>query len=195
MKPASLDQELESMKTILHALEPLDETQRRFVLKTAAERMGISGVVLQNVQLNAALKPNEQALGSIVTPPVSLDGMNAKDFLKAKRPATDVQRIACLAFYLTHSRNQPHFKTRDLTNLNTEGAGGKMSNAAVTVKNATNQNGFLAHAGKGQKQITGLGEDIVNALPEQEAVKKVIADAKSFVRKKRKPKKAKGKSS
>jgi len=42
MKPASLDQELESLKTILHALEPLDEVQRRFVLKTVAERMGVS---------------------------------------------------------------------------------------------------------------------------------------------------------
>ena len=46
MKPASLDQELEALKAILHALEPLDETQRRFVLKTVAERLGARGVSL-----------------------------------------------------------------------------------------------------------------------------------------------------
>jgi hypothetical protein len=194
MKAASLDQELESLKTILHALEPLDETQRRFVLRTVAERAGISGVIPQNAPPNTAANPSHQAhQGGIIIPPVSLDGMSAKDFLKAKRPATDVQRIACLAFYLTHVRKQPHFKTRDLTNLNIEGAGGKMSNAAFTTKNATNQNGFLAHAGKGRKQITGLGEDVVNALPDQEAVKRVITDSKSFVRKKRRPNTPKGK--
>jgi hypothetical protein len=42
MDTASIDREVESLKTILHALESLDETQCRFVLKTAAEHRGIA---------------------------------------------------------------------------------------------------------------------------------------------------------
>lgn len=41
------------------------------------------------------------------------------------------------------------------------------------VNNATNQSRYLAAAGHGRKQITALGEDVVNALPDQDAVKAV----------------------
>jgi len=46
--------------------------------------------------------------------------MSPKDFLLEKQPRTDVERIACLAYYLTHYRATPHFKTIDLSILNTE---------------------------------------------------------------------------
>lgn len=101
---------------------------------------------------------------------------NPKVFMAAKRPGTDVERIASLAFYLTYGRNTPHFKTKALTDLNTEAAGTRFSNAAYSAKNAVTT-GFLAAAGKGNRQITPLGEDVVKALPDREAVKTVIADA------------------
>jgi hypothetical protein len=106
--------------------------------------------------------------------------------LKNKRPSTDVQRIACLAFYLTHAKGQNHFKTADLTKLNTEAAAVKLSNAAVSVMNATDHSKFLSQAGGGKKQITSIGEDIVNALPDQEAVKNIVQNHKSGKRKKHK---------
>ena len=108
----------------------------------------------------------------------SLDGQTAKQFLKSKQPVTDVQRIACLAYYLTHAREQGHFKVLDLTKLNIDAGGTRLTNPHLTVKNATNQNRYLAPVGLGKKQITGLGEDVVNALPDQEAVKAVVANQK-----------------
>ena len=104
-----------------------------------------------------------------------LSEMSPKEFIKEKSPTTDVQRVACLAYYLAHHRGQPHFKTEDITKLNTEAAYPRFSNAAVSVKNATNQNKFLTQAGKGNKQITGYGEDVVEALPDQNAVKSVAS--------------------
>ena len=61
--------------------------------------------------------------------------MSPKEFLLEKQPRTDVERIACLAFYLTHYRDTPHFKTLELSKLNTEAAQQKFANAA----NATEQ--------------------------------------------------------
>jgi len=111
--------------------------------------------------------------------------MTPKLFLQGKKPRTDVERIACLAFFLTHSKDQQHFKTRDLSTLNTEAAQPKFSNASTTVDNATNQNGFLAVAGKGNKQITAFGEQMVMALPDYEKVSIIVEENKKRRRKKR----------
>ena len=62
---------------------------------------------------------------------------------------------------------------RSITKLNTEAAYPKFSNAAFAVRNASDQNKFLTQAGKGNKQITAYGEDVVNALPDQNSVKSI----------------------
>ena len=65
--------------------------------------------------------------------------LSPKEFLLEKQPRTDVERIATLAFYLTHYRDTPHFKTLDLSKLNTEAAQPKFSNAASSANNAVKQ--------------------------------------------------------
>jgi hypothetical protein len=181
-KQTAFSQELEALGTILGVLEPLDDEKRRFVLKTAYERLGIANPVTPKAGDAPANARN--AGGSGVTPNfATLDGVTPKAFLKAKKPITDVQRVACLAYYLTNARQMAHFKTKDITSLNTEAAGDRFSNAALAVNNATNQNRFLAPAGKGNKQITGHGEDVVNALPDQEAVNAAVAGYKKPRRK------------
>lgn len=93
-----------------------------------------------------------------------------KDFLFQKQPTTDVERVACLAFYLTHYLATPHFKTFDISKLNTEAAQRKFANAAATVRNAT-QLGYLAPATKGMKQLAAEGERYVDSLPDRAAAK------------------------
>jgi hypothetical protein len=99
--------------------------------------------------------------------------MSAKDFLAQKEPATDVDRVACLAYYLTHFRGVKHFKTVDISALNTEAAQLKFSNAAFAVTNAHNA-GLIVSAGKGQKQLSALGERYIDALPDREAARQVM---------------------
>ena len=115
--------------------------------------------------------------------PPDMARVTPKEFMRLKQPVTDVQRVACLAYYLARARGTAQFKTLDLTKLNTEGAGFRFSNAAVAVSNATLA-GFLAAAGGGKKQITALGEDIVDALPDQEKVKITVATIKKPRRRK-----------
>ncbi len=165
--------EVKVLGTLLEALGALDADQQRFVLRTAAERLGIRDVVSSTMRDGSRSGPTDE------TPPTgTLKDILPKKFLTDKKPTTDVQRIACLAYYLTYGRNQPHFKTADFTKLNTEAAQPRFANTAFTVKNATVKSRFLAPAGKGNKQITALGEAVVNALPDQEAVKNVIQDQK-----------------
>lgn len=117
--------------------------------------------------------------------------MTAKEFIKIKRPDSDVLRATCLAYYLTYARNQPHFKSEEITKLNTEAAYQNFGKPLKTVNNAMARSHFLAPAGGGKKQITAHGEGVVNALPDQAAVTELIKEYKKS--KRAKPKKTKPK--
>jgi hypothetical protein len=103
--------------------------------------------------------------------------LSPKEFLLKKQPRSDVERVACLGYYLAHYRDQPSFKTFDISKLNTEAAQTKLSNAAYAVNNA-NKCGYLAPALKGMKQLSAIGEIYVEALPDREAAAAALAHAR-----------------
>src|SRR5258706_13125530 len=80
-----------------------------------------------------AATPNQSDVSLPETAAVSTinGGDSPKVFMANKRPKTDMERITCLAFYLTHSRGVQYFKTRDLTDLNKEAAQPQLSNPTV----------------------------------------------------------------
>jgi hypothetical protein len=82
-----------------------------------------------------------------------------------------------LAYYLTHYRDQQHFKTLDISKLNTEAAQIKFSNPVLSVNNAATM-GYLAQASKGNKQISAPGEMFVAALPDRDAAQAAMANAR-----------------
>jgi hypothetical protein len=102
--------------------------------------------------------------------------ISPKEFLLEKSPKTDIERVACLAYFLTYYRDTPQFKTLDISKLNTEAAQIKFSKAAKAVDNAAAQVGFLVQATKGNKQLSSVGELYVQALPDREAAKIAIAN-------------------
>ena len=116
------------------ALQPLDEESRERVLM-AAEAYFSGGARTTRRTAPLALESDdearepEQRFGSGAAP-------TPKQFMLEKRPQTDIERVACLAYYLTHYRDQLHFKTFDLSKLNTEAAQIKFSNAAQAAANA-----------------------------------------------------------
>ncbi|HZZ29607.1 MAG TPA: hypothetical protein VFE46_16540 [Pirellulales bacterium] len=104
--------------------------------------------------------------------------LEPKEFIREKHPTTDVERVACLAYYLSHYRNLPHFKTLDISTLNTEAAQPKFSNPSVAISNAL-RTGYLAESSRGHKQISAAGENFVMALPDREAAKHAMDRARS----------------
>jgi hypothetical protein len=113
--------------------------------------------------------------------------LTPKQFIAQKRPGNNYERVACLGYYLTHYRDTPHFKTSDITKLNTESAH-NFSNPAVFVMHATGRYNYLAAAGGGKKQITSLGEALVEALPDRAKVAEALAEHKPRKMAKRKKK-------
>lgn len=165
----ALAADIQALNDVLLALEHLEDAEKSWVLQTAASRLGIS--------LLAPAKPGGSgAAAGGARAGRGASGGEPKDFMRQKDPENDVQRAACLAYYLTHHRATPHFKSRDLSNLNTEAAGPRL-NMSRALNNATNQNHYVTSAGGGKKQITTRGEEVVEALPDRDAAK--VADSKA----------------
>lgn len=159
--------DLTALTRIVSALEALDETARRRVFDAVATFFGFS----PEPSRSHSPSPSHASTTASFS---SEQSISPKEFMLEKQPRTDVHRIACLAYYLTHFRDMPHFKTIDLSKLNTEAAQPKFSNAAKSVDNATSY-GYLAQATKGNKQLSGAGERFVQALPDMDAAKAALA--------------------
>ncbi len=175
---------LEALTSILSALKDLDSDSQKRTIQAVITFLDIP---LSSSERTHSSQSNEHS-SSFNNNGISFSenrSMSPKDFIRDKSPKTDLDRVACLAFYLTHYRDTPHFKTVDLSSLNTEAAQPKLSNAASAVDNATKA-GLLVQAVKGKKQISAAGEMFVQALPDREAAKASIANH----RVKRRPKKA-----
>jgi hypothetical protein len=160
------------LQRVITALTPLSPEARRRVFEAAALFLQID---LRGRDNATALTTGELPPSSPTSrSPFSEDtSMSVKEFLLDKQPKTDVERIACLAYYLTHYRGTPHFKTVDLSMLNTEAAQPKFSNATVAAINAT-ATGYLAPSTKGQRQLSAAGERFVRALPDRDAARAAL---------------------
>jgi hypothetical protein len=165
---------VEALNAVIRALSQLDEKDRTRVLNSVSIFFGNATSSAQGNTPAAISTYGEPR----ARPAFSDDrAPSPKEFLFQKQPKTDIERIACLAFYLTDFRDTPHFKTLDLAKLNTEAAQIKFSNAAYAAENATKA-GYLAAAANAQKQITAWGEQFVTALPDREAALKAISQAR-----------------
>jgi hypothetical protein len=161
---------------VISDLRDLSPEERQNLLETVA--------TFYKLQVPAQSPVQPKGDTSVVTGPRPAGGgfseardLSPKEFVMQKKPRTDVERVASLAFYLTHYRNAPHFKTIDISKLNTEAAQSKMSNVHMAVDNAT-KSGYLAPAGKGTKQISAAGELFVQALPDRESARAAMASLK-----------------
>jgi hypothetical protein len=166
---------VDALNAVIRVLNQLDEEVRtrviRSVLTFFQTDQGRPSAVLAGVESNSS--------SSHISRPQFSDESNPtpKEFLLQKQPKTDVERIACLAYYLTQFRETPYFKTLDLSKLNTEAAQPKFSNARYAASNAV-ASGLLAPAPQGARQISAAGEHFVLALPDRDAARQSISKAR-----------------
>lgn len=187
-KSSVITQEFQAIQAALEALEPLDPTQRQFAVSMILSRLGMGGTPGTAPGAGA---PPSVAAGAASAGVTGLGGIGVKEFLKQKAPTTDLERLVCLAYYLTHAMNTPSFSTKEITKLNTDAHGMDFSNAAATAMNAVNQSKYLSSASGGRKRITTRGEAVVEAMPDRAKVKEVLAAGRRSGKKRGRPKKGK----
>ncbi len=168
MAKDDVPKDIRALSNILRELEPLTDDERSFVLRTVADRL--------QVKYQAST-----SAGGPATPPPGFDQKppsDAKEFLRQKKPKTEIQQIVCMAFFQTHVVGKPTFKTRELTDLNTIAGGTEISNPTRAVRDASEKYDLLSRKGADKIRITTFGEDLVNSLPDQESAKQVLLKAK-----------------
>jgi len=169
------DKAAEVLSVIIAALASLDAESRKRVLDSVIGFYGVERPSISTFAMPTTAVPRHSEGSSLG---FSKDfAPTPKDFLYEKQPRSDVERIACLAFYLTHYRDTPHFKTLELSKLNTEAAQPKFSNAAYASNNAAKL-GYLVPATKGNRQLSAAGEEFVRALPDRDAAKRAMERAR-----------------
>ena len=136
-KSSVITQEFQAIQAALEALEPLDPTQRQFAISMILSRLGMGGT--PGTAPGAGAPPSVGA-GAASAGVTGLGGI--KEFLKQKAPTTDVERLVCLAYYLTHAMDTPSFTTKEIKKLNDDAHGMDFSNAAATAMNAVNQSKY-----------------------------------------------------
>lgn len=162
----------EAIAKLIALFEQVAPDSRERVFHTLGTYLGFGQKpILEHAATYQKARPDT---GSAVSPFTEDRSLSAKEFMLMKQPQSDVERVACLAFYLTHYLNTPHFKTVDISRVNTEAAQIKFANPVFAVANATTL-GYLTPAGKGSKQISALGEQFVAALPDRDSAKTVMA--------------------
>jgi hypothetical protein len=166
--------ELDAMKIAFDALSKLEPERRSRAARWLVEALGVEVAAPELSDPSLGDYADREPTGGPSGAPAGRQ--TPKAFLAAKKPKTAVERVACLAYYLTHDRETSTFKTKEVVALNTEAALPKLANAVRDVNNAADASGFLASAGRGDKQITSRGEALVEALPDREAVKKALED-------------------
>jgi hypothetical protein len=181
---------------VIDALETLDNADRQWVLQAAASKFALSMQTLPTGLAGGGSAGGQPHLGGGASDGSgaqrSIKQLDVKTFMKGKNPNSDIQRVACLAYYLNHARDVTAFKTADITRLNVE-ARGRDFNITRAIDNASRATtGYLSPIGKGQKQLSAFGEEIVEALPSQETVKVVEANRKATKRGSKKKRGKKG---
>ncbi len=166
MPTEGLDEDIEQrvfrrVQTIVQAMLDLDVESRLRVHQTVGTFFGIEA-------------PKSSTPSAQPTEDKSTVAPDPKAFLLDKQPTTDIERVACLAYYLKEFREIPHFKTIDINKLNTEAAQAKFSNPSAAINNAIAA-GLIVPAGSGTRQVSAHGEQYVNALPDRAAAKATTA--------------------
>lgn len=188
--PTKKQDSTSALVTVVKALEGLVDAERSWVLNSAASRWTLTLPAPSGPAPSANLSAGNSSANKNGDVQQVIAKKDARAFIRIKRPVTDIQRVACLGYFVMETTGQQGFSSKEIGQANIDSGGTKI-NLPRALDNATRRAKYLSSRGGNSKQLTTLGEDVVDALPDQQAVSELEAAAK--VRKKgkakRKPKK------
>jgi hypothetical protein len=167
--------EVEAVNQVHQALEPFDPVARSRILRAVTSLLEVAS---NNGDRGFQIAPNPSIEGarSTITNTNTTSPLQTKidAFISERRPANTYQRLACLAYYLEHHDQKTDFTGKDLDKANSDARQPRISNMSMFLNDATNKYGFFTAVGGGKKRLTSRGAAVVQALPDQAAVKQAL---------------------
>jgi len=172
------DVELNAMGVIIKELESVPKERQSAVLRYVSERMGVKFETPGNT---GTAPPFEETSGG---------GESIKLFVDKKKPKNNYQAIACLAYYLEKWKGVEEWSNKDIEDANKAARRTAIANIPRDIVDTKNKYGFIRDGSDHTKKIlTTLGEKVVEALPDQGAVKGIIKSHRKHPKHPRKKKK------
>jgi hypothetical protein len=166
----SIDKEIEAIKTVLHALEPLDERVRTTVLQYVFQRLGIAQHLNSTGAVpNASNSPPPAAAEAPKSSDSDVGQIHIKQFKDEKKPRSANEMAALVAYYLSHLAEEGARKDRiaakDVETYFKIAGYPLPSKTAMTLPNAKAA-GYLDASGNGEYKLNAVGHNlVVHSMP------------------------------
>lgn len=171
MPKSKIEQEIEAIKAIATALEPLDPNARQRVVDYASGHLGL--------RRSGETQPPTQPGSEDLDHPSNSDRGGAdlkivdiRSFREEKRPSTDIQMAAIVAYYLAKLAPQEDRKemvTADDVKKYFDQAGHPLPPRADLTLNNAKTSGYLDSAGRGKFRLNPVGHNlVVHNLPKSD---------------------------
>jgi hypothetical protein len=170
--------DIEAVKKIVETVKDLKKEDQERVFRWAAEKLGLINHLASPPTPPPPLPPAQPGTGTHHHAPAStLGGMNIKAFIAEKRPRSDVQYAAAVAYYYRFEASQAEKKdqinSEDLQESTRKAGRERFGNPLQTLGNAHKLGLLDRGADRGTFVINSVGENLVAmTLPDGEAVKK-----------------------
>jgi hypothetical protein len=158
--------DLEAVRSVAAALEKFSRDDQLRILRWAQERLGINAPIATAASLHTLASSTPETPTPAVPAATTPGGVpDIRSFITRKRPSSDVQLAAAIAYY--HQFEGPQtarktiIKSEDLKEAaRAIGQGGRFRKPAQTLVNA-HQQGLLDRATGGGYTISNVGENLV----------------------------------
>lgn len=163
----NVDNEIEAIRAVLNALEPLDAAARESVLDYIFKRLSIQQLAPSTAQ-SPQPTPRAPIAPPVVPPPPPMQ-VHIRDFKEEKQPRTAIEMAALVAYYLENlAAEDAHKDSVGTDDLDTyfKIAGFKLpAQQRFTLVNARNA-GYFDSVGNGQYKLNAVGHNlVVHSMP------------------------------
>ena len=170
MAEVTIEQELEAIKTVIEALDPLDADTRQRVLGYAMQHLGLPMPMESSARRETILDTSVS-----LPPPASArrsELVDIRSLKDAKKPKTDVEMATLVAYYLKHEAHDSEHKdeigTEDIEKYFVQAGYPLPTNKASTLPNAKKA-GYLESASYGKYKLNSVGHNLVaHGMPRTE---------------------------
>jgi hypothetical protein len=160
--------DLEAVRTLVTTLEPFEKGDRERIIRWACEKLGLPSSI-PGTHSGERVIPTKTGEASSGGTRVS-SGKDIKTFVDEKKPSSDNQFTATVAYYYRFEAPEADRKdaitAEDLQDACRKAGRERFKNPSQTLINARNS-GLLDNAGRGAYAINSVGENLVAmTLPE-----------------------------
>lgn len=192
MTDCPIENELEAIKTVTNALQPLDDSARTRVLRYVTQHLGIAWGGLDQDSKPANRNDEVNSGGRVDSETPSKKSINdIRTFKEKKQPSSDSQMAAVVAYYLAElaPERKSEITTSDINTFFKQAGFPLPRRPEFTLPNAK-QAGYLDSLGSGKYKLNPVGHNlVVHNLPKQDP-QKSVGGRQSMGRHRRTPKRS-----